>query len=168
MDASRAVAYAVVAVLVAVPVLSGPLVAAVDLSVDRPEAGYTPDENLGDGRVNLTIVRMPERLRLVQGDYGDANYNLRIEPAAVQLHSVRGHPILTYKIRVPGLDLIRIHPHFLGPNDAGRLQLTIDSEQYAPEQITEREYTARLKILKRENGTMTMLRNVTAPVEVVE
>ena len=39
---------------------------AVDLSYDRPEFDYTPDENLGDGTVNVTVVGMPEKIRLVE------------------------------------------------------------------------------------------------------
>ena len=161
--------YAVIGVLLLAPVLSGPLVGAVDLSVDRPSPGYTPDENLGDGRVNLTVLGMPDRVSLVRGDYGNDAYRLRIPPAVVDLRDVRGHPILTYKIRIEGLDFIRISPSFLSPSDGGRLELTIDGSEYAPERINGSvEYTARLKLLKRENGTKTVLRNATVPIEVVE
>jgi len=166
---ARWAVYVVVGTLLVVPVISGPLVGAVDLSVDRPDPGYTPDESLGDGRVNLTVLGMPDRVRLVRGDYGNAAYQLRIPPAVVDIHGVRGHPILTYKIRVDGLDLIRVKPHFLSPSDAGRMELRIEGSEYTPEQVNRsREYTARLKVLKRENGTKTIIRNVTVPVDVVE
>jgi len=164
----RWVAYGVVGLVLSVTLLSGPLVGAVDLSYERSAFDYSPDENLGDGTVDVTVRGMPDTLYLVQGDYGAQSYRLQVPPASVDVTSVEGHPLLSYKIRFPAMGLIRVTPTFLSPGDTGVMDLEIDSETYAPDAVTEDEYEAQLILLKRENGTMTVIEERTVTVEVVK
>jgi len=161
MDWVRGFEYAVVALLLAVVVLTGPLVGAVDLTHDSEMTG------LGQGTVSVSSVSTTGSVDLKRGDYGAGTYYLSTPPARATVTAISGRPMLVYSIEIFGLNYKRSTTHFLSADDTGDLTLTITRDSLTSDTVENDSYDGQLRVLARTNGTDRLLhrRNVTVEVE---
>lgn len=162
MDGSEYVVGGTVALLLAVTLLSGPLVGAVDLTPDREEREFAP----GAGTVEASVVSVPSNATLDRGAYGSGAYYLRVPEATVDVAAVTGQPMLVYKLRIPELGYVRGTTHFLDESSTGRRTIALDEATLAPEEIDRDRYRGELLVLTRtDSGDRTISRtNVTVEV----
>jgi hypothetical protein len=164
MDLSRALAAGTVAVVLAVTLVSGPLVGAVDLTEARDD---DTSGELGFGSVEATIVSLPDDPRLVKGQYGSGAYYLRVGPATVDVSNVEGRPMLVYKLRIPELGYARGTTTFLDGGMSGSQRFSIDEAAVSPEKVTREAYDGELVVLVRSGNESRVIerRPVTVTVE---
>lgn len=161
MDWVRGFEFAVVGFLLAVVVLSGPLVGAVDLTREPEMNG------LGEGSVTVSSVSITGSVSLTQGKYGAGTYYLDTPPARLNVTAIRGRPILVYSIHIFELNYKRSTTHFLSDGDTGTQVLTITRDSMESETVQNDSYDGQLRILARTNGTDRLVhrQNVTIEVE---
>jgi hypothetical protein len=162
MNHDRAAIAVVVAVVLAVSLLSGPLVAGVDLS-PTPDEGPPPQT----GDATVAVVSTPDTARLDRGSFGaDAPYTLVVPDATVRLSNVTGGPLLVYKLRIRALGYTRGTTHFLDPSSAGTRAVGLDRTTLE-EDLAQDRYEGELLLLLRGDGPeRTLYRgNVTVRVE---
>lgn len=161
MDPARVVVRATVLIIVAVTLLSGPLVGVVDLTTE-------PDrEGLGRGTASISVVSVPtEDLRFERARYGTGTYTLRVPPAEIYVESVSGNPVLTYKLRLPEMGYVRTSIHALGPEQSGtRLSVELARHEVDPAKIERDSYRGELLLTLRGARTQVIHRqNVTVAV----
>jgi hypothetical protein len=161
MDWVRGFEYAVVGLLLAVVVLSGPLVGAVDLTSESELTG------LGQGNVSVSSVSTDGSVSLNRGEYGAGAYYLSTPPARLTVTAISGQPMLVYSVEIFELNYKRSTTHFLSADDAGERTLTITRDSLAPDAVENDSYRGRIQVLARTNGTDRLLhsRNVTIEVD---
>lgn len=152
-----------VAIILLTTLLSGPAISAVDLTA----SGSFDGSDLGDGRVTVGEVTVPESAAIERGEFGSGAYYLRVPSATVDLEEVRGRPILSYQVSVDGLGFTRSSVHVLSPSDEGIYELTIDEATFGESEIENESYTGELSITARYDDTEEDVasRNVTIEVE---
>lgn len=162
MDLGRAGVWSTVGIIVGVMVLSGPMVGAVDLTPAPPES--TP----GDGNVSLSVVSVPsDGIRLDRGKYGSGVYVLRVPDAEVHVRSIRGSPIVVYKIRIPELGYARASIHVLEEGQDGqREKLEIDEDEIDPGRVTRKVYGGELLVVVRGSDGSSIPHRSNVTVEV--
>jgi hypothetical protein len=150
------------AVVLAVLVLSGPLVGVVDLTPESRGAA-----ELGDGTANASVVGDPATdLVITPGRFGTNVSYLRIPPVAVDVDRVEGRPRLLYLVQVPRLDFERSVTHSLRGGTDGRVTLRMDDRAFVTESIRNDSYRATVTVrVQSFDGTRTVYRrNATVPV----
>lgn len=160
MNRAGSVVWGTVLVVVAVGVLSGPLVGAVDLTTEPPDP-----EALGTGAATVDVESVPTDARLDETAYSGA-YALEIPAATVAVSNVTGEPMLVYRLRIPELGAQRSTVFFLDGETEGELALSIESESVDAERITQDEYDAELRLLLRADGDDEVLHESDVTVEV--
>jgi hypothetical protein len=158
----RTLPRATVAAVLLVVVLSGPLVAVVDLS-DEPVA-----QQLGDGTATVSNVTLSAgEVRMTTGRFGTQAYYLRLPEATVDVASYDGRPRLVYRVRVPGLDLDRVETELL-TGDSGRTVLRMPDRAFQFEHVDDETYegtvTVRVQSFERDETVY----NRTVRIEIPE
>ncbi|MFB6221390.1 MAG: hypothetical protein ABEH90_08115 [Halolamina sp.] len=161
MDVSRASVWAAVVVVVGVTLASGPLIGAVQFTA-ASEADAPP----GSGHARATVLSTPDSATLEKGEYGSGSYYLRIPDAVVRLADVSGQPLLSYQLYIRELGYSRATTHFLSPSNEGRMEVSLSSDAFAPEEIKEERYRGELILRLRDDGGERTLveKNVTVAV----
>jgi hypothetical protein len=160
MDRSRLFVAAVVAVVVAVPVLSGPAFGVVDLT--RPSF-----EGIGQGSATIDRVEAPDSGRFDRA-LSSENYVLEVPDARIRVAAIEGRPLVAYKVSVPELGYSRGTTHFLDGDDTGWVTLSLKSETFPPERIDRSSYEAELSIVLRVDDTEELLHEGPITLEVTE
>ena len=160
---------AVVIVVVATTVLSGPL-GPVDLTTDPT----TCAENVFPEQRNATVDprTVPERATLTRSDFVADVWRLTVPAATVNVSDVSGRPTVSYRLQVPELGRTVGTRVVLSHCTSGRVPLRIDEATLPPEAVEEEQYDATAFVVYRgtENGTKVERTLVTrnATVEVAE
>lgn len=164
MARSRTFVYAAVGCILAVTLVSGPLVPWVDLT--RADAGEDPGE-LGQGDATAEVVSAPGRATLTRGAYGSGSYYLEVPDATVELRDVTGRPMLIYKIRLPAKGYSRGTNHFVSAEQEGTYELSLERDAWTRDEVTRDRYEGELVVLLRDGDSdRTVYRgNVTVEVE---
>lgn len=147
-----------------VTVVSGPGVA-IDLTAEN-EPGYTGGVAIGSGTTSVTIESVPTSVTLEQERFGASVYRLSVPPATVTVDRVRGKPLLTYKIRIPGLGHESGSATVLDPSRTGERTLTISDRNFDPGEVRQDAYHAELIVLTRDDGGKTVLHRANVTIEV--
>lgn len=160
-DLARASVWTAVGLILAVTLVSGPLVGAVDLTHER-ENEAAP----GSGSANATVVSVPDRVVLDKGAYGSGSYYLQVPDAVVNLTHVSSQPLLVYKLYIRELGYSHGTTHFLSPRNEGRMSVSLSRDALAPEEIQQDRYRGELLLLVRDDsGDQTLAaKNVTVLV----
>jgi hypothetical protein len=163
MDPARYLPVFATGLIVAVTLLSGPLVGGVDFTHDRTDETV----GIGTGSASVTSVSLPGTVQFQQGRYGSGGYYVRVPDATVEFERIRGRPILSYKLEVEEMGYSRETSHFLSSDTPERLALSIEKDTLDPEEVEATEYSGRLRVSVRANGTDRVLasRNVTVRVD---
>ena len=160
MDRSRLFVAAVVAVVVAVPVLSGPAFGVVDLTTES-------FEGIGQGSATVDRVEAPDTGQFERA-LSSENYVLRVPDARIHVAAIEGRPLVAYKLSVPELGYSRGTTHFLDGDDTGWVSLSLKSETFAPDRIDRSSYEAELSVVLRVNDTEETLHEGPVTLEVIE
>jgi hypothetical protein len=152
----------VVAAILVASLLSGPLVAGVDLSTTADDDGPAPET----GNATVDLVDVPGTATLEKGSFGaDAPYALTVPDATVRLSNVTGGPLLVYKLRIPELGYTRGTTLFLDGSMAGQRSVTL--ERTTVEKDLQRDrYRGELLLLFRGDGPERTLYRGNVTVEV--
>ncbi|MDS0281552.1 hypothetical protein [Haloarcula onubensis] len=163
MTHRRAVVPAVVGVVVLTAVAFGPLVSGLSLA---SETG--PDISNG-GSLSIDSVEFPHDGTIEPASYGAANAYLTVPPATVRFASIRGNPMLVYKLRVTELGYSVSTTHFLDAADHGpTYEATIDPMTVDDSQFQRRQYAAELSVVVRDSDGRRVAASRNVTVRVVE
>lgn len=148
--------------IVAGLIATGPLVTGSGLA-----GSGESQKQLAVGGANVTLINTPySTVLLEKGRFGSEEYTLRVPDATVNVDSVSGDPLLTYKIQMTELGYAKSSIHFLNPSSEGQLTLSIPPTSIDSERIQNDTYTAELSIVLRASGKQTLYQeNVTVHVE---
>ena len=162
MERTRAVITSVIAIILGVTLLSGPLVPGVTLA-SEPEPVA-----LETGNVTVAAVEMPEQVTLEAGSYGAASFYLNAPPARVHFSNLRGRPTLVYELTIEDLGYTRTTNHFLDESTGDAYELTLASDTFTDEEIERERYNGTVTVSKRDDAGhgVVATRNVT--ISVVE
>lgn len=161
MDPARAATWGTVSLIVAVTLVSGPLVGAVDFTADeRPP--------LGSGNATITDVSAPDTVRIERGEYGSETYYLRVPAVTVDIASVEGRPILSYALSIPSMSYTRESVHFLDSGTTGRTRVSIAPDEFEPGSLTPGTYGGELRLTLRADGNSTVVYRDEVTVEIEE
>lgn len=158
MHRSRLFAVAVVAVIVSVPVLSGPAVGFIDLTTRNLEG-------VGQGSATVDGVETPDTGRFDRALSAD-HYVMKVPDARIHVAAIQGRPLVAYKVSVPALGYSRGTTHFLSDDDTGWVSISLQSETFAPDRIERSSYEAELSVILRGNGTEEVLHEGPITLEV--
>lgn len=163
MDPERLAVVGVVATVLVVSLLSGPLVAGVDLSPTPTDDGAPPQT----GNATVEVLSTPDSVRLEKGSFGsDAPYTLVVPDATVRISNVTGGPLLVYKLRIPDLGYSRGTTHFLDASSAGTRSVGLE-QTTVDENLSKDQYRGELLLLLRGDGPERTLHRDNVTVEVV-
>jgi hypothetical protein len=163
MNLERGAVFGTIGVIVLFAIVSGPLVPGVEFA-GEPQS---EDVNPGVGSLNVSVVHVPDDgYYLQKGEFGTGVYYLNVSDAVVDVESVEGEPILTYKIKIEELKYSRQTVHFLDDSSDGRMNLSIESDDIDKSVIDQESYEATIIIIHRfRGGTRTIFsKNVTVKV----
>ncbi|PSQ03365.1 hypothetical protein BRC92_07055 [Halobacteriales archaeon QS_4_69_31] len=160
MDASRLVVYASVALMVALTVLSGPVVGAVDLTTPVVHGA------VGEGNVTVESVEAPATARIDRGLQSESYY-LKVPDTRVRASSITGKPVVSYRIEIPGLNYTRSTAHFLDSDDAGVVAFSIAEDTLGSDRVDAERYGGRIRLVVR-GTTEWVVYEGTVTVEVTE
>lgn len=152
MDWVRAAVAVTVGVILVTTLLSGPLVGAVDLTLEsateeRPIPG-TID------RATVEVIEPPDGpVVLDQGEFGNEVYQLLVPPLTVRVSDVRGRPTVAYKVRIFGLGYTRVTSYILDADSATERQvLEVTKTTFPPADVIESSYRAKLFVTVHETN----------------
>lgn len=162
MERTRAVITSVIAIILGVTLLSGPLVPGVKLA-SEPEPVA-----LETGNVTVSAVEMPEEVTLEKGSYGAASYYLNAPPVRIQFSNRTGRPTLVYELTIDELGYTRTTNHFLDDSTGDTYELTLASDTFTDAEIERERYNGTVTVSKRDGSGhgVVATRNVT--ISVVE
>ena len=162
MDTVRGLAWFAVGAIALAVVASGPLVNAVDLTERPDEASVAP----GQGTVTVASVDVDaSATRFYEGRYGSETIYLDVPDARVDIESVRGDPIVNYRVRVPALGTSRTQLYVPDDGDDG-LTLEFERPAYDPDRITEEAYDVELEVVVRDDDGVRTVYRTTVSAEV--
>lgn len=161
MDAARASVVACLTLILTIMVISGPLV-----DIDLTRKGGVMSGDVGSGSMTGTVESMPDQAILERGSFGADSYELRVPDATLTIDSVRGQPILSYRVTIPDHGLTLSTTYVLSANAKGVYTLESDTYSITPDQVSADTYTGELEIRVRANQTVRVLerRNITVEV----
>jgi len=162
MERTRAVVTSVIAIILGVTLLSGPLVPSVTLA-SEPESVA-----LESGNVTVSTVEMPEEVTIEKGSYGAASYYLDAPPVRIHFANLTGRPTLVYKLTIEELGYTRTTNHFLDDSAGDTYALTLASDTFTDEEIEREQYNGTVTVSKRDEAGhgVVATRNIT--ISVVE
>ena len=162
MERTRAVITSVIAIILGVTLLSGPLVPGVTLATEPEPVA------LESGNVTVSTVEMPEKVTLEKGSYGAASYYLDAPPVRIQFANRTGRPTLVYKLTIEELGYTRTTNHFLDDSTGDTYDLTLASDTFTGGEIEHEQYTGTVTVSKRDGAGhgVVATRNIT--ISVVE
>lgn len=163
MDAARASVAASLALIVAVSLLSGPLVG-IDVTAP-PESAVGP--GVGEGAVTATVTTMPDNATLEAGAFGADAFALSAPPATLDVEAVRGQPLVVYRMELPALGLTHSTTYFLSSSETGSLTVEMDPYSVSPDRITADSYRGALEVSIRTGEDVRRLERRNVTVEVV-
>lgn len=162
MERTRAVITSVIAIILGVTLLSGPLVPGVTLASEPDPVA------LESGNVTVSAVEMPEEVTLEKGSYGAASYYLNAPPVRIQFSNRTGRPTLVYELTIDELSYTRTTNHFLDDSTGDTYELTLASDTFTDAEIERERYNGTVTVSKRDGSGhgVVATRNVT--ISVVE
>lgn len=153
-----------VAIVVATTLLSGPAIFGVDLTATETFDG----SDLGDGRVTVGAVDLPDTVVVERGDFGAGTYYLRVPSATVELREIVGRPIVSYQVSVEELSFTRSNVPVLSPSDEGSYELTIEEAPFGENEVRNESYAGELSVTTRYDDTEHAVATRNLTIEVVE
>jgi hypothetical protein len=141
MTVDRPVA-GVVAIVVVTALLSGPLVAPVDLTGE----GHFGPASVGEGTATVSNASMPAEARFTRGDFGADGMYLVVPPATVDVADVRGRVHISYQLSIEALGFMRGTTHFVGREHEGAYRVAMDRKAFDPDRLHSDRYDATLEI----------------------
>jgi hypothetical protein len=162
MDATRLAVYGVAGIVLAVTLVSGPLVGAVDLT-QEPQACSAP---VGTGTATVSVDSLPDSATISKGEFGSEVYYLQVPDGSATVENVTGQPTLSYTISIPELGRTAGPVLFLCADQSARQPLSIDRRTIEEEDLTADSYEATLTLLLRGDGGETLVREKAITVEV--
>jgi hypothetical protein len=163
MDPQRLAIAGVVATVIVVSLLSGPLVAGVDLSPTPSDDGHPPQT----GNATVEVLSTPDTVRLEKGSFGsESPYTLVVPDATIRISNVTGGPLLIYKLRIPELGYSRGTTYFLDGSSAGTRSVGLDKTTVNKD-LWKDQYRGELLLLLRGDGPEQILYRDNVTVEVV-
>ncbi|WP_434530454.1 hypothetical protein ACODNH_14070 [Haloarcula sp. NS06] len=162
MERMRAVITSVIAIILGVTLLSGPLVPGVTLTTEPEPVA------LEAGNITVSTVEMPEDVTLKKGSYGAASYYLDAPPVPIHFANHTGRPTLVYELTIEELGYSRTTNHFLGDSTGDTYELTLASDTFTDAEIERERYNGTVTVSKRDESGhgVVATRNVT--ISVVE
>lgn len=162
MERTRAVITSVIAIILGVTLLSGPLVPGVTLATEPEPVA------LESGNVTVSTVEMPDEVTLEKGSYGAASYYLDARPVRIQFANLTGRPTLVYRLTIEELGYTRTTNHFLDDSTSDTYDLTLASDTFTDGEIERKQYTGTVIVSKRDGAGhgVVATRNIT--ISVVE
>lgn len=165
MNHSRGAVAVVVLVVGVCALVSGPLVAGVDLTPAPTAKASLADATGGTATVETATLES-DGYELSAGRYGSGVYTVDAPPATVTFSDVRGSALVTYRLTIPELGY---STSALSPLDSSTrtTTLTLSDATVAPESVTESSYDATVELVVRSNGTEHVVSqaNVTVVVQ---
>ncbi len=160
MDYGRGVVFGTVGVILVTALVSGPLVPGVALTSEPAQQAY------GQGTATVADITLPESATFERASFGAENYHLTVPATTVRFSTLEGSPTLSYRLTIAGLDYTRTTTHFLGPSTGDRYRLTMRSDTFSLNAISQSSYEGRLSVVKRDSSGETVVasRNVTIEV----
>ncbi|RLN01641.1 hypothetical protein [Haloarcula sp. Atlit-7R] len=160
MEKTRAITTSVIAIILGVTLLSGPLVPGVTLATEPEPVA------LETGNVTVSAVEMPEKVTLEKGSYGAASYYLDAPPVRIQFANRTGQPTLVYELTIEELGYTRTTNHFLDDSTGDTYDLTLASDTFTDGEIKREQYNGTVAVSKRDGAGhgVVATRNVTISV----
>jgi len=162
MERTRAVITSVIAIILGVTLLSGPLVPGVKLA-SEPEPVA-----LETGNVTVSAVEMPEEVTLEKGSYGAASYYLNAPPVRIQFSNRTGRPTLVYELTIDELSYTRTTNHFLDDSTGDTYELTLASDTFTDAEIERERYNGTVTVSKRDGSGQGVVATRNVTISVVE
>ena len=162
MERTRAVITSVIAIILGVTLLSGPLVPGVKLA-SEPEPVA-----LETGNVTVSAVEMPEEVTLEKGSYGAASYYLNAPPVRIQFSNRTGRPTLVYELTIDELGYTRTTNHFLDDSTGDTYELTLASDTFTDAEIERERYNGTVTVSKRDGSGQGVVATRNVTISVVE
>lgn len=153
-----------VAIVTVTTLVSGPVVSAVDLT----DSGTLDGTDLGEGRLTVGDVTVPETVVIERGDFGAGTYYLRVPPATAELQSIAGRPIISYEVSVRELGFTRSGVHVLSAENEGTFEMTLEDAPFGKNEIRNESYVGELSITARYDGQEHVLERTNVTIEVIE
>jgi hypothetical protein len=154
-------------VFLCVSVVSGPLVAGVDLTPQRTDAGF-PGVDAETGTLTVADTAVPaEGYRLERGVAGSGIYKLSVPTATLEVESITGTVTVVYQLEIRELGYTSQSLYSLDANSPETATLAVGQQSIETDKIEQEEYAATATVSVRSNGTTRVLetRNVTVVVE---
>lgn len=149
--------------LVAVAVISGPLVGSVDLT--RSHGGEYLVCNGGAATVRVT--EEPAEFTLDAERFGAETFSFSGEDAVAHVEAVDGCPRLVYRLQVPALGFDGRRVHFLDEGDRGEVVLSPPEGRLKPDEVDQTAYEATVTI-ELQGDTREVLYRANVTIEVDE
>lgn len=149
MDDVRAVVLATAGVIVALTLLTGPLIGIFSV----PAEGGLGGEGLATGNATLSEIRFPEDPTITAGQYEAGQYVLRTGDVGVRVSNVTGRPLLSYKLEVEGLDYTRSSLIVLEPGMEGPRSIQLARATLAASAVDRDSYPGELRLILRGDGS---------------
>ncbi|MEF8977175.1 MAG: hypothetical protein V5A21_13190 [Halapricum sp.] len=163
MDETRLAVYGVTGLILAVTLLSGPLVGAVDLTEES-----TCDAPVGSGSATVTVDSLPEKATISKGKFGSEVYYLDVPDGQATVANVSGQPLLSYDLSIPEMGFSAGPTLFLCDGQSATQTLSIRKSTFEEEDIQADSYNATLSVTLRADGSETVVREKSITVEVEE
>jgi len=164
MDVPRGAVYATGAAIVALTLVTGPFVGAVDVT-QKPDPVIT--DQFGNGSADVTIETLPDSLTISKGRYDAQKYYLRTPDVVAQVSNVTGQPFLRYDVSIGELGYSTTTTAFLSPSTEGQTRLSLGRRSFEEDEIQRNRYNGTITILVRANGSDRIIEraNVTVGIE---
>lgn len=162
MERTRAVVVGVIATMLGVTLLSGPLVPGVTLA-SEPEPVA-----LESGNVTVATAEIPDRITLEAGSYGAASYYLNAPPIHLQFSNLTGRPTLVYELTIEELGYSRTTNHFLDESTGDTYELTLASDTFTEAEIQQKQYSGTVTVSKRDGAGHGVVASRNVTIAVVE
>lgn len=120
----------------------------------------------GTGSAAVTAVSVPEEVTITAGGPGTDQFYLQVPAAIVEVTSLRGNPILEYRLHIDELGYVRTSVHFLAEDGEGTQRVVLERDSFPPDRIDRERYDGRLRMLVRgDEEAVVVDRNVTVRVD---
>lgn len=163
MGVVRKGAIGLLTVVIFLSILSGPLVAAIDLTPSSQD--YS---TFGNGTASLSVQSFDsDAVVLRKGEYGSGAYLLEVPDIVVNIQEVQGSPFIVYKIRVPELGYTRSSVSVLNPEMNGTMHISLATDEIAPDRVTQSAYQAEIILLVRSGHEERVLFRESVSLRVI-
>lgn len=168
MNRPGTVALSTLLVFLLVSVVSGPLVAGVDLTPQRTDAQF-PGLDDETGTLTVTETTVPtEGYRLERGVAGSGIYKLSIPTATMELESVTGAVTVIYQLEITDIGYTSQSLYTVDESSPANVTLAVSQQSIEADKIAQDEYAATATVSVRSGGTTRVLETSTVTVVVEE